>query len=333
MMRFRFLWLLLVASCTDQAAVDALYTEIDKAVDGVAQGDCATFNEAREALSKAPDGVARAVIQKDKGLFELTQELQYVCKRLGPVREDRLATRELRYGLDRLQAMLEREAPPGVDPERRKRILDGLQSWLMKTAATFLANAEPKKLRVWCGSYARLLNLDLVPDEIIFRRECAENAMEKKRYAMAQAHLERLIEKASDPELKAWATQRLVESYEAEAAARADSPPLSPPRVVGKTSPGEPPQVQVINGTAMKLRLAMRGGETVLEDAPPCEGCDTSKGCDTSWPSIQISVNPDTYSVTARVAEGKNVQPFNGTWKLESGLKYRTCLVIRKRGW
>ncbi|HEY9074992.1 MAG TPA: hypothetical protein VIO61_00515 [Anaerolineaceae bacterium] len=94
--------------------------------------------------------------------------------------------------------------------------------------------------------------------------------------------------------------------------------------------------IVVRNDAPVRLRIAISGPETRIEEMDACATCQKYTGigpltCPNKGPVARYTVKPGEYAVVVQSISDGKVTPFSGTWKLTSGQEYSSCFYIVTR--
>jgi len=113
---------------------------------------------------------------------------------------------------------------------------------------------------------------------------------------------------------------------------------LPAPQRSGNSS-GSSSLVVVKNSSPNRIRIALSGAESRVEELEPCSKCEkfTEQNLPASCPKDgtvgEYAVKPGKYEVVVLSSDSSRVTPFKGTWDLSGGDKYSNCFyIVTKKG-
>lgn len=112
---------------------------------------------------------------------------------------------------------------------------------------------------------------------------------------------------------------------------------LPAPQAVGSSGEaGGQVTVVIQNDSPERLRIVFSGPDVRVEELGACEECarftsDDIEACPELGPVGRYVLAPGDYDVVVKSVEGQ-VNPFQGSWTLESGQEYNSCFFIVSSG-
>lgn len=109
---------------------------------------------------------------------------------------------------------------------------------------------------------------------------------------------------------------------------------LPAPQTIGSTGSG-PVKVIIQNDSPERLTLIFNGPEVRVEELEACTDCVKftgagPAGCPEKGPIGEYILAPGNYDVVVK-AVGGSINPFRGSWSLESGGEYSSCFYLVTR--